>query len=172
MQEYCSTVGTAESHWDQTVIHKGRSVIPRRNALVEATNHTDVFSDGDGWHSEYSAFGSDEQPAQAAEKFGTIWDLFRANNLLPFLCYEVDNLEFMACLVISCPKEGKWITLLLWCSVFLHYIRSVLWHIYRLYMVCPVAHCFRQCFGLTFIFSNPYHNSDRSLRSLIQKLWG
>lgn len=161
MRDHCSTVGMAESYWDQMVIHKGWSVIPRRNALVEAINHMDDLSDGNGWHSEYLAFGRDEQPAQAAEKFGTIWDLFRANNLLLFLFYEVDNLESMACLVISCPKEGKWVSLFLWCSVFLHYI-----------MVCPVALCFSQCFGLAFIFSNLYHNSDICLRSLTLKLWG
>lgn len=128
MQECCSTVGMAESHWDQIVIHRGYSVTPSRNALVEAMNHTDIFSDGNGWHSEHLVFGSDEQPAQAAEKFGTIWDLFRAKNLLLFLFYEVDNVEFMACLVIICPKEGKWIGLFPWFSVFLHYIWSVLWH--------------------------------------------
>lgn len=54
------------------VIHKGCSVIPKRCALVEAMNHTDIFTDGDGWHSEYLAFGSDEWAAKAAVKFGTI----------------------------------------------------------------------------------------------------
>lgn len=38
-------------------------------------NHTDIFTDGDGWHSEDLAFGSDERPAKAAVKFGTIRDL-------------------------------------------------------------------------------------------------
>lgn len=57
------------------VIHKGWSVIPRSCASVEAMNHTDIFTDGDGWHSEDLAFGSDERPAKAAVKFGTIRDL-------------------------------------------------------------------------------------------------
>lgn len=74
---------------------------------MEATNYTNIFTDGDGWHSEYLAFGRDERPAKAAVKFGTIRDLFLVNSLLLFLCYEVDNLEFMACLVISCLKGGK-----------------------------------------------------------------
>lgn len=89
----------------------------------------DIFTDGSGWHSEYLAFGSDEQPAKTAVKFGTIRDLLRVNNLLLFLCYEADNLEFMACLVISCLETGKWISLFLWRSVFLDYVWSVLWHL-------------------------------------------
>lgn len=111
------------------VIHKGCSVIPSRSVSVEAMNCIDIFTDGDGWHSEYLAFGSDERSAKAAVKFGTTRDLLRVNNLLLFLCYEVDNLEFMACLEISCLEGGKWISLLLWHSVFLHYIWSVLWHL-------------------------------------------
>lgn len=39
-------------------------------------NRTDIFTDGDGWHSEYLAFGSEARPAKAAVKFGTIQDLF------------------------------------------------------------------------------------------------
>lgn len=74
---------------------------------MEATSYADIFTHGDVWHSEYLTFGSDERPAKAPVKFGTIRDLLQVKSLLLFLCYEVDNLEFMACLVISSLEGGK-----------------------------------------------------------------
>lgn len=118
----------------------------------------DIFTDGNGWHSEYLAFGSDEQPAKTAVKFGTIRDLLWVNNLLLFPCYEVDNLEFMACLQLPWNREMNQPLSMTQCFL-------------RLCMACPVTLRFRQCFSLTFIFSNPYHSTDRCLGSLTQKQW-
>lgn len=141
-------------------IHKGYSVIPKRYESMEVMNYLDishwwwwltlrVFT---MWHWWTVSQGISE-----------IWSCprFPPRKQFLFLYYEIYNLVFIGCLVISCFKEGN--KSASFHETMFSYITDGLssgTYFKRRYLV-PWPE----------IFSNPYDSWDRYLRSLILNCW-